>query len=199
MTADLVRGYSWDLASRLTSRSGADGSATANYDAFGDGTSLTSSSGTQNLVRNYATAAPLDCDSSKRFHRPALLRVSARWDAAVRHRRGDQCEDLLSLRRKRLDQPADQRRRHGDRFLRHHSLRRNGDAKGLDSEPVHLARSLRRDAGRYHGPVFMRARYYNSTTARFLHPIRFSRRIRRPSIRINTRWAILCRSWTRWV
>lgn len=58
VTADLVRGYSWDLASRLTSRSGADGSATANYDAFGDGTSLTSSSGTQNLVWNYATALP---------------------------------------------------------------------------------------------------------------------------------------------
>jgi RHS repeat-associated protein len=56
---DALRSYTWDLASRLTSYSGADGSAAASYDDAGLRISRTDSSGnTRNYVWNYATTLP---------------------------------------------------------------------------------------------------------------------------------------------
>ncbi len=48
---DALHSYTWDLASRMTLRSGVDGSATAAYDAFG----MRTSNGTQTFVWNYET------------------------------------------------------------------------------------------------------------------------------------------------
>jgi YD repeat-containing protein len=50
LTADGVRTYAWDMASRLTSYSGADGTGMATYDAMGMRTSATSNAGTLNYV-----------------------------------------------------------------------------------------------------------------------------------------------------
>lgn len=58
VTADTLRSYTWDLASRLTSYSGADGAASFSYDAFGLRTSATNAVGTLNFVWDYATGAP---------------------------------------------------------------------------------------------------------------------------------------------
>jgi RHS repeat-associated protein len=59
LNADALRSYNWDLASRLTSYSGADGSATATYDDAGLRVSRTGADGTVlNYVWNYATALP---------------------------------------------------------------------------------------------------------------------------------------------
>ncbi len=61
-TADAVRSYTWDLASRLTSYTGSDGAASFTYDAEGQRLSRTSSGTTQNYVWNYAM--PLPCLST---------------------------------------------------------------------------------------------------------------------------------------
>ena len=61
-TADTARTYVWDLASRLTSYTGSDGSASFTYDAMGQRVSRTSSGATQNYVWNYAI--PLPCIST---------------------------------------------------------------------------------------------------------------------------------------
>jgi RHS repeat-associated protein len=59
LNADALRSYNWDLASRLTSYSGADGSATATYDDAGLRVSRTGADGTVlNYVWNYATSLP---------------------------------------------------------------------------------------------------------------------------------------------
>jgi RHS repeat-associated protein len=58
LNADLLRTYTWDLASRLTSYSGADGAATAAYDGLGLRTSLNSPADKRNFVWNYATSLP---------------------------------------------------------------------------------------------------------------------------------------------
>jgi RHS repeat-associated protein len=59
LNADALRSYNWDLASRLISYSGADGSATATYDDAGLRVSRTGADGTVlNYVWNYATALP---------------------------------------------------------------------------------------------------------------------------------------------
>src|SRR5207244_6200060 len=56
---DTLRTYTWDLASRLTSYTGADGSATTAYDAAGLRVSRTSAGGpTLNYIWNYATTLP---------------------------------------------------------------------------------------------------------------------------------------------
>ncbi len=58
-TADAVRNYAWDLASRMTSYAGADGSATATYDDGGLRVSRTDAPGnTLRYAWNYATALP---------------------------------------------------------------------------------------------------------------------------------------------
>lgn len=54
VTKDTLRSYNWDLASRLTSYNGADGSAAFTYDAMGMRVSRTSGGVTQNYVWNYA-------------------------------------------------------------------------------------------------------------------------------------------------
>jgi RHS repeat-associated protein len=61
-TADFIRSYTWDLASRLTAYSGSDGSASFTYDAMGQRVSRTSAGATQNYVWNYAF--PLPCLST---------------------------------------------------------------------------------------------------------------------------------------
>jgi RHS repeat-associated protein len=59
LNADALRSYNWDLASRLTSYSGADGSAIATYDDAGLRVSHTGADGTVlNYVWNYATSLP---------------------------------------------------------------------------------------------------------------------------------------------
>jgi RHS repeat-associated protein len=59
LNADALRSYNWDLASRLTGYSGADGSASATYDDAGLRVSRTGADGTVlNYVWNYATALP---------------------------------------------------------------------------------------------------------------------------------------------
>jgi RHS repeat-associated protein len=58
VTADSIRKYTWDLASRLKSYSGLDGSATAGYDGLGLRTSLTTSTNARTFVWNYATTLP---------------------------------------------------------------------------------------------------------------------------------------------
>ena len=58
VTHDAFRSYAWDRASRLTSYAGADGSATAKYDDAGLRNSRTSSGITQDYVWNYATVLP---------------------------------------------------------------------------------------------------------------------------------------------
>src|SRR5579871_1324020 len=58
VTKDSLRNYTWNLASEMTARSGADGSASATYDAFGLRTSLTSGGQPQNFIWNYATGLP---------------------------------------------------------------------------------------------------------------------------------------------
>lgn len=57
-TRDTARSYTWDLASRMTGYSGADGAATFTYDALGQRISRTASGATQNYVWNYATPMP---------------------------------------------------------------------------------------------------------------------------------------------
>ena len=53
------RSYTWNLASELTGYSGSDGSASFGYDAFGLRTSATAADGTaQNYVLNYALSLP---------------------------------------------------------------------------------------------------------------------------------------------
>ncbi len=58
LTSDAVRSYVWDLASRLTSYSGSDGSASFAYDALGQRTSRTSSGVAQTYALNYALPLP---------------------------------------------------------------------------------------------------------------------------------------------
>jgi len=58
LTTDTMRTYTWDLASRLSSYSGADGAATSTYDGLGMRTSTTTGQGTQNFILNYALALP---------------------------------------------------------------------------------------------------------------------------------------------
>jgi RHS repeat-associated protein len=53
-----LRRYTWDLASELASYSGADGSAVATYDGLGQRTSVNSPSGNRAFIWNYATALP---------------------------------------------------------------------------------------------------------------------------------------------
>jgi RHS repeat-associated protein len=54
LTKDALRTYTWDLASRLTSYQGADGSASFTYDAFGRRISRTSPGVTENYTIDYA-------------------------------------------------------------------------------------------------------------------------------------------------
>jgi len=58
VSQDSHRAYVWDLASRLTSYSGSDGSASFTYDAMGQRLSRTSGGATQNYVWNYAFPLP---------------------------------------------------------------------------------------------------------------------------------------------
>jgi len=58
LNADFLRTYQWDLASRLTSYSGVDGAATATYDGLGYRTSQTSSAGVRNFIWDYSTSIP---------------------------------------------------------------------------------------------------------------------------------------------
>jgi RHS repeat-associated protein len=58
VTSDILHTYTWDFASRLTQYSGAGGSASVAYDALGMRTSLTSQGATQNFIWNYATGLP---------------------------------------------------------------------------------------------------------------------------------------------
>ena len=59
LTNDGLRTYTWDLASRLSSYTGADGAASFTYDALQQRISRTASDGTvANYVVNYATALP---------------------------------------------------------------------------------------------------------------------------------------------
>jgi RHS repeat-associated protein len=55
LITDALRSYTWDLASRLTSYTGVNGSATAVSDGFGLRTSETAAGVTSNFVWNYAT------------------------------------------------------------------------------------------------------------------------------------------------
>src|SRR5262249_44188305 len=58
LTSDAQRNYSWDLRSRLTSYTTAEGTVSSTYDAFGMRTSVTTASGTSSHVWNYATGLP---------------------------------------------------------------------------------------------------------------------------------------------
>ncbi len=58
LNQDAIRKYTWDLASRLQSYAGLDGSATLGYDGFGLRTSLNASSGARIFIWNYATGLP---------------------------------------------------------------------------------------------------------------------------------------------
>jgi len=58
VTKDALRTYVFDAASRLTSYTGVDGAASFTYDAFGMRTSRTASGVTQLYTINYATALP---------------------------------------------------------------------------------------------------------------------------------------------
>jgi RHS repeat-associated protein len=59
LTSDFLRKYTWNLASELTGYSGADGSASFGYDAFGLRISATAADGSsQNYVLNYALGMP---------------------------------------------------------------------------------------------------------------------------------------------
>jgi RHS repeat-associated protein len=59
ITNDGLRSYTWDMAGRLLSYSGADGAASFTYDGFRQRISRTAADGTtQNYVLNYATALP---------------------------------------------------------------------------------------------------------------------------------------------
>lgn len=58
LTGDGLRTYAWDLASRLASYAGADGSASFTYDAYGMRISRTSGGRTQNYALNYALGLP---------------------------------------------------------------------------------------------------------------------------------------------
>ena len=59
LNSDALRSYTWDLASRLISYSGADGSASASYDDAGLRVSWMGGDGTaRNYVWNYATELP---------------------------------------------------------------------------------------------------------------------------------------------
>ncbi len=55
---DAMRTYTWDAASRLSSYSGADGASTSTYDGLGLRISRSSSGATQNYVLNYALGLP---------------------------------------------------------------------------------------------------------------------------------------------
>jgi RHS repeat-associated protein len=55
ITQDTLRMYTWNLANQLTAYTGADGAANATYDAYGLRTSASNSTGTLNYVWNYAT------------------------------------------------------------------------------------------------------------------------------------------------
>jgi RHS repeat-associated protein len=73
LTLDPVRTYAWDMASRLTGYAGADGAATASYDAMGMRTTLTTGTGAWNYVWNYATDVPTMAvvrtpDSDQRYY-----------------------------------------------------------------------------------------------------------------------------------
>ena len=58
LTQDSLRSYAFDAASRLTSYAGVDGAASFTYDAYGMRTSRTSSGTTQRYIVNYATRMP---------------------------------------------------------------------------------------------------------------------------------------------
>ena len=58
ITKDALRQYTWNLASELKSYSGADGSASFGYDGFGLRTSSSTSGMLQNYVLNYALGLP---------------------------------------------------------------------------------------------------------------------------------------------
>jgi RHS repeat-associated protein len=58
LTQDSSRTYTWDLASRMTGYSGKDGSAAFGYDDFGARTSRTVGGATENYVINYALGLP---------------------------------------------------------------------------------------------------------------------------------------------
>ena len=57
--SDALRTYTWDLASRLRSFTGATGSASFTYDALGQRLTRTSGGATQNFVWNYAFPQPV--------------------------------------------------------------------------------------------------------------------------------------------
>lgn len=58
LTKDSLRSYAYDAASRLTSYQGADGAASFTYDAYGMRISRTTAEGTENYVINYSTGLP---------------------------------------------------------------------------------------------------------------------------------------------
>jgi RHS repeat-associated protein len=58
VTADNIRQYKWDLAGRLISYTGGDGAASFTYDAFGQRISKTTGNTTLNYVLNYALPFP---------------------------------------------------------------------------------------------------------------------------------------------
>jgi RHS repeat-associated protein len=58
LTRDSIRSYTFDAASRLTGYTGGDGAASFTYDAYGMRTSRTSSGTTQNYIVNYGTRVP---------------------------------------------------------------------------------------------------------------------------------------------
>jgi RHS repeat-associated protein len=58
LTNDSLRGYTWDLASELIAYNGANGSASSQYDGFRMRTSRTSGGTTQSFVLNYALGLP---------------------------------------------------------------------------------------------------------------------------------------------
>jgi len=168
LTHDAIRSYTWDLAGRLASYAGADGSASFTYDAFGMRTSATTSAGVLNYVVNYAIKLPSittvrDSSGDRRYYvylpNGVLLHAVEAADNTRHFYHFDEMGSTVFLT--------------GDSgaITDSYGITPYGETvtkSGTTENPFTFvgARGVMQETGL--GLYYMRARFYDGTTARFL-------------------------------
>ena len=170
LTQDAVHTYGWDMASRLVSRSGIDGKVTATSGCQGKRISLTSSTGTQNFVWNYATSMPTlatvqNGSADQRYYvylpNGALLYAI---DAVTNAR-----TYFTSMKSGSTTLLTNDAGAVTDTYAVT-PYGEYGDADRFDTNPFTWLGEYGVMSEGASGLYYMRARYYDSTTSRFLSP-----------------------------
>jgi RHS repeat-associated protein len=170
VTRDGLHTYTWDLGSRLTGYSGSDGSASFNYDALGMRIAKTSGGATENYVINYALGLPAvsivragSSDVRYYVYMPggALLYSVEAADGKRHFYHFDEAGSTLFL--------TDD----GGSVSDSYGVTPYGEtitASGSTPNPFTFLGAYGVMQEGTTGLYYMRARYYDSTTARFLSP-----------------------------